>query len=216
MLEQFTLELIEWIKVLPPLSIYAVFFLVAYFENIIPPIPGDVLVAFGGYLAAESVVGLAPILILTTVASVIGFMTMYWLGSHWGVQIEKHKERFWLMKFIPLKYMNKVRDWMGKWGLGVVMANRFLAGTRSVISLTAGISHTAIPGTIISSTISSLLWNGILLGFGWVVHENWQIIGNYLSIYGRIILAILFGIIIIKLLMSYYRKKSVIEGDDTQ
>lgn len=215
MLEQFTQELIQWIQTLPPLSIYAVFFLVAYFENIMPPVPGDVLVAFGGYLAAESIIELLPVYVLTTVASVIGFMTMYWLGSHWGVQIEKQKERYWLMRFIPLKYMNKVRKWMGKWGLGVVMANRFLAGTRSVISLTAGISHMAIPGTIVSSTISSLLWNGILLGFGWVVHENWQIIGDYLSIYGWIILAIIIGFIIIKLLMSRYRKKNARNSEDT-
>ncbi len=212
MLEQFTQELIQWILGLPPLSIYLVFFLIAYLENIIPPIPGDVLVAFGGYLAAESIIGLSPVLILTTVASVIGFMTMYWLGSHWGVQIEEQKERFWLMKFIPLKYMNKVRNWMGRWGLGVVLANRFLAGTRSVISLTAGISHTPITGTIISSTISSVLWNGILLGFGWIVHENWQVIGNYLSIYGRIILLALAVLIIGRLLISYYRKKNPMEG----
>lgn len=208
MLEQFTQELIQWIQGQPPLSIYMVFFLVAYIENVVPPIPGDVLVAFGGYLAAESVIGLMPVFVLTTIASVIGFMTMYWLGSHWGAQIEKQKERFWMMRFIPLKYMNKVREWMGRWGLGVVMANRFLAGTRSVISLTAGISHTAVWGTILSSTISSLLWNAILLGFGWIVHENWQVIGEYLSIYGRIILALITAFIIIRLLMSYYRKKS--------
>lgn len=207
MLEQFTQELIQWIQGQPPLSIYIVFFLVAYIENVVPPIPGDVLVAFGGYLAAESVIGLMPVFVLTTIASVIGFMTMYWLGSHWGAQIEKQKERFWMMRFIPLKYMNKVREWMGRWGLGVVMANRFLAGTRSVISLTAGISHTAVWGTILSSTISSLLWNAILLGFGWIVHENWQVIGEYLSIYGRIILALIAAFIIIRLLTSYYRKK---------
>lgn len=207
MLEQFTQELIQWIQGQPPLSIYIVFFLVAYIENVVPPIPGDVLVAFGGYLAAESVIGLMPVFVLTTIASVIGFMTMYWLGSHWGAQIEEQKERFWMMRFIPLKYMNKVREWMGRWGLGVVMANRFLAGTRSVISLTAGISHTAVWGTILSSTISSLLWNAILLGFGWIVHENWQVIGEYLSIYGRIILALIAAFIIIRLLTSYYRKK---------
>lgn len=214
-MEQFTQELIQWIQGLPPLSIYAVFFLVAYFENIVPPVPGDVLVAFGGYLAAESVIELLPVYILTTVASVIGFMTMYWLGSHWGAQIEEQRERFWLMRFIPLKYMNKVRNWMGKWGLGVVMANRFLAGTRSVISLTAGISHTAIPGTVLSSTVSSLLWNGILLGAGWIVHENWQIIGDYLSIYGRVILAIVVAFIIIKVLMARYRNKSQGKGEES-
>ncbi|MDZ7690313.1 MAG: hypothetical protein U5K69_04045 [Balneolaceae bacterium] len=104
--------------------------------------------------------------------------------------------------------MNKVRNWMGRWGLGVVLANRFLAGTRSVISLTAGISHTPITGTTISSTISSVLWNGILLGFGWVVHENWQVMGNYLCYYGRIILGSI-GLVgyLSKATDSYYSKK---------
>ena len=208
MVEQITQDMVQWMQGLPPLSIYMVFLLIAYFENVIPPIPGDVLVAFGGYLAAESIVGLTPVLLITTIASVFGFMTMYWLGSRWGVSIEEKREKFWLMRFIPLKYMTKVREWMGRWGQGVILANRFLAGTRSVISLTAGISHTRISTTILCSTISSLLWNGILLGFGWIVHENWKVIGEYLSIYGRIILAGIAIFVIGKLIMSYYQKKS--------
>lgn len=207
MVEEFTRQMIDWIQVLTPLSIYAVFFLVAYFENVIPPIPGDVLVVFGGYLAAESVIELAPVFVVTTVASVIGFMTLYWLGSHWGMQIKEKKEEYWLIRFIPLKYMNKVQNWMSRWGMGVVLANRFLAGTRSVISLTAGISHTPVGLTVISSTISSMLWNAILLGSGWFVHENWRIIGEYLSIYGRIVLGLILLFIVIRLLMNYYRRK---------
>ncbi|MEL7833801.1 DedA family protein [Fodinibius sp. Rm-B-1B1-1] len=208
MIDQFIQEAVQLINTLPPLSIYLVFFLVAYVENIVPPIPGDVLVAFGGYLAAESVIGLVPVLILTTIASVVGFMSMYWIGSRWGTLIEKKKNKFWLLRFIPIKYLNKVQNWMQRWGMGVVLANRFLAGTRSVISLTAGLSHTRISSTIIYSTISSLLWNGILLGFGWVVHENWQLIGKYLSIYGRIILAGIGLFIAFKLIRHYYRKST--------
>ena len=207
MIGQFVQEMVQLINSLPPTSIYVVFFLVAYFENIVPPIPGDVLVAFGGYLAAEAVLGFVPILVLTTVASVIGFMSMYWIGSRWGVQIQQKKSRFWLLRFIPLEYLNKVRNWMQRWGMGVVAANRFLPGTRSVISITAGLSHTAITPTIIYSTISSILWNGILLGFGWVVHENWRLIGEYLSVYGKIILSIIGIIILFKLGTHYYKKK---------
>jgi membrane protein DedA with SNARE-associated domain len=207
MVDQFVQEMVQLINTLPPLSIYLVFFLVAYFENIIPPIPGDILVVFGGYLAAESVIGLIPVLLLTTVASVVGFMSMYWIGSHWGSLIERKKKQFWLLRFIPLKYINKVQSWMQRWGMGVVLANRFLAGTRSVISLTAGLSHTHIGSTILYSTISSVLWNGILLGFGWIVHENWRLIGNYLSAYGQIVLGAIVIFILIKLGMHFYRKK---------
>lgn len=204
MIEQFTQELVLWIETLPPITIYLVFLVVAYGENVIPPIPGDVLVAFGGYLAAESVISIWVVYVLTTVASVVGFMTMYQLGSLWGAGIKIQKEKHWLMRFISLKNMNKVRRWMQRWGQGVVVANRFLAGTRSVISLTAGISHMPVWPTVISSMISSLLWNGLLLGFGWIVHESWYIIGDYLTIYGRIILFLLALIIIFRLLFKYY------------
>lgn len=207
MLEQFTQDLIHWIQALSPISIYLVFLVIAYTENILPPIPGDLLVAFGGYLAAESIISGWIVLLITTVASVAGFMTMYWLGSHWGIGIQQQKKEFWLTRFISLRYINKVRNWMQRWGQGVIIANRFLAGTRSVISLTAGISHTPIFPTVVSSTVSSILWNAILLGFGWIVHENWQIIGDYLSVYGRIVLVLLGVIIAGRFLMGYYRKK---------
>lgn len=190
MVEQFTQEMVQWIYSLPPLSIYGVFVAVAYLENVIPPIPGDVLVAFGGYLAAEAVIGLVPVYLLTTAASVVGFMSMYWLGSRWGWQI-REKQRSWLIRFIPIRYINRTREWMGRWGQGVVVANRFMAGTRSVIALTAGISHTPVYLTALSSAVSSLLWNGILLGFGWVVHENWYLIGDYLSAWGQGVLAVI-------------------------
>lgn len=206
MAEQFVQEFVELINTLPPLSIYLVFFLVAYFENVIPPIPGDVLVAFGGYLAAESIIGLLPVLLLTTIASVIGFMSMYWIGNRWSAQIERKGRQIWLLRFIPVKYINKVRSWMQRWGLGVVLVNRFLAGTRSVISLTAGLSHTRILPTVICSAISSVLWNGILLGFGWIVHENWRMIGEYLSIYGQIILLAIVLFVLIRIGIYFYRK----------
>lgn len=207
-MEAYTEYLVEWIQTLSPLSIYMIFAFIAYLENVVPPIPGDLLVAFGGYLAAEQIIGFTPVLAITTVASVAGFMSMYAIGTHFGEQIEIHRRRFWLMKFFDVKYFDKGKRWMYRWGQRVILANRFLAGTRSVISLTAGITKTNLYPTILSSTISSLLWNSILLGTGWLVHENWQIIGHYLNVYGWIILGILLLLLIVRLLYKrYYQLK---------
>lgn len=206
-MEAFTQDLVNWILTLSPLSIYTIFVIIAYSENIIPPIPGDILVAFGGYLAAERVISLSVVLGLTTVASVVGFMSLYAVGAYWGDQIEIQRKRFWMMRFIDVKYFDKAKRWMQRWGLKVVLANRFLAGTRSVISLTAGITKTKVYPTILNSTLSSLLWNGILLWLGWLVHENWQVIGNYLNFYGTVILAVIAIIIATKLLYNYRKKR---------
>lgn len=210
-MEAFFEQLIQWIQTLSPLSIYTVFFVVAYVENILPPIPGDLLVVFGGYLAALQIVSFTAILLLTTVASVIGFMTMYCIGSYWGSIIEEKKHRFWLMRFIDFKYYSRAKRWMQNWGQGVILANRFLAGTRSVISLSAGITKTKVIPTIISSGVSSVLWNFILLGAGWIVHENWQVIGDYLNIYGRVTLAFILIAIFARWIYLRRRKKRLME-----
>lgn len=200
-------EIIEWIFTLSAMSIYSIFFLTAYLENVIPPIPGDLLVAFGGYLAAEQMVGFTNLLILTTMASVMGFMTMYGIGSFWGYRIDEHRDKFWLMRIIDVKYFDRGKRWMQKWGQWVIIANRFLAGTRSVIALTAGIYRTKVNYTIISATVSSFLWNTILLGFGWLVHENWYVIGDYLGIYGWIILILIFIAVIARFAYMWIHQK---------
>ncbi|MAO65331.1 MAG: DedA family protein [Balneola sp.] len=198
MADQIIQNIVEWISMVPPVSIYLIFFGIAYIENIIPPMPGDVLVAFGGYLAAEGVIKIFPVLSLTVVASVAGFMTMYWFGHKWGAQIEENRHSHFILRFIDYKYFARGKKWMKRWGQGVVFANRFLAGTRSVISLTAGMSNLKITPTILNSFISSVLWNSLLLGAGWLVRDNWKIIGEYLSNYGKIILVLVMIFVAIK------------------
>jgi membrane protein DedA with SNARE-associated domain len=208
MIEDFTIDLVEWIEVLPLVSIYLAFFLIAYGENVLPPIPGDLLVVFGGYLAAGGLVSFSLLLFITTAASVAGFMTMYWLGYTWGDGIREKRSKFWMFKYIDFKYTQKVQGWMNRWGQGVIMANRFLAGTRSVISLMSGISQTNIRYTIASSTLSSVLWNFILLGSGWLIQENWEEIGRYLNLYSRVVIALI-AIFVVYKFVRYRKKKKL-------
>ncbi len=208
MADQVIQSIVEWVSAAPPLGIYFIFFGVAYFENIVPPVPGDVLVAFGGYLAAEGVVGVTPIWGTTVTASVIGFMTMYWVGHKWGAQIENDRHNHIILQLIDYKYFYRGKKWMARWGQGVILANRFLAGTRSVISLTAGMSNLKVSTTIISSLISSMLWNCLLIGAGWFVRDNWKVVGTYLSNYGKIILALIVLFVAYKAYFMYKRKVS--------
>jgi membrane protein DedA with SNARE-associated domain len=204
MADQIIQSIVEWISMVPPVGIYLILFGIAYIENLIPPLPGDVIVAFGGYLAAEGVIAIVPLWGSTVIASVFGFMTMYWLGYKWGVQIEENRNDHLLLRFIDYKYFKRGKKWMGRWGQGVILANRFLAGTRSVISLTAGMSHLHLMRTIVNSLISSILWNALLIGMGWVIRDNWKIIGEYLSNYGKIILLLIVVVVSVKLYFEFY------------
>ncbi len=213
MFETFTLEIVEWIETLPVVMVYAAFFAIAYLENIIPPIPGDILIVFGGYLAADGHIDFTSVLVLTTVASVFGFMSMYYVGYRWGDGIKEKRSRFWIFRYLDYKYMTKAQSWMNRWGQGVILANRFLAGTRSIISLISGISQTNVRYTMGSSFLSSLLWNFILLGSGWFIKENWELIGTYLSYYSWIIMSAI-AVFVYFRVRAYFRFKKTVKSTE--
>jgi len=190
-MEAYVDQIVNWILTLSPLSVYLIFIVIAYTENIVPPVPGDVLIVFGGYLAAEQIVSFNGLLLVTTFSSVAGFMNMYAFGYYFGDQIDTYRSGFWLMRIIDVKYFDRCKRWMHKYGQAVIIANRFLAGTRSVIAVTAGLTKMRLLTTTLSSALSSVLWNFVLLGVGWIVHENWLIIGDYLNIYGWSVLILL-------------------------
>ena len=96
--------IVDWISMVPPLGIYLIFFGIAYLENLIPPMPGDVLLAFAGYLAAEGLLSIGLMWFITVVASVLGFMNMYWLGTKLGDQVLENRESHFLLRFINLRY----------------------------------------------------------------------------------------------------------------
>jgi membrane protein DedA with SNARE-associated domain len=204
-MEDFLRSFTEWVTMLHPSVIVLLISVVAYLENVIPPIPGDLVVVFAGFLASEGIIRVAPVFMGTTIASVAGFMSMYYLGIYLrGKSEQLNNPTFWMRRFLNPKHLKKARIWMSKWGQWVVVGNRFLAGTRSVIAVTAGYSRTNLFITSVSSFISSLLWNGLLILAGFLIHENWQVIGNYLSIYSRSILVL---IVVVGGVLWYLRKR---------
>lgn len=204
-MDEFLRTFTEWVTMLHPSVIVLLISLIAYLENVVPPIPGDLVVVFAGFLASEGIIRLVPVYMGTTVASVVGFLSMYYLGIYLrGKSKQLNDPKFWMRRFLDPKHLKKARKWMNRWGQWVVVGNRFLAGTRSVIAVTAGYSRTNLMVTSISAFISSLLWNGLLLFAGYLIHENWQLIGNYLSIYSRSILAL---IIVVVGVVWYVRRR---------
>ena len=123
-------DIFNWVAALPPVWAYAVILGIAFGENVVPPIPGDMVVVFGGYLAGLGELDFFIVWGLSTLGGVLGFMCMYAIGRSMGAALYDPKRFRWL----PKKRMVKVREWVEEWGYWVVVANRFLSGARSVMS----------------------------------------------------------------------------------
>jgi membrane protein DedA with SNARE-associated domain len=176
----------SWMQGLSPLWAYVTLFVIAYGENVAPPIPGDMVVVFGGYLAGIGQLHLGIVILLSTIGGALGFMTMFALGRRLGRTVFT-TERRW----IPQEGFEKARRWIQRYGYGVIAANRFLSGARSVISLTAGVARMDPWRTFGWCTVSAFAWTGLISYAGYAVGENWTIVVAYLRAYGRVILTLL-------------------------
>lgn len=194
--------LAEWLSALPPLSIYLVLFSVSYLENIVPPIWGDTLIVLCGWLVGVGTLSAIPTVLLATLGGALGFMTLYVAGRRLDTAIADPTR----LKWIPRGPLGAAERWLRKWGMGVVAANRFLAGGRSVISLLAGASRLPVGKTALWSSVSALLWCALLVGAGAWVGTRWDLVLDLLSAYGRVITALV-GTAVLIATVRWYRKR---------
>lgn len=186
-------DLVLWLQSLDPLLIYIAVFSIAFIENIFPPSPSDLVVVFAGSLIGIGRVGFVETLLMATLGSTAGFVVMYKIGDWFGVRIIEGRK----IKFLPVEGVRKVESWFAQYGYGIIVANRFLAGTRAVVSFFAGMSKLNLLRTTLLSFLSALAWNAILLTGGFFLGENWQEIDFYLSTYSKVVTVIVVVAIIV-------------------
>lgn len=190
-----------------PLWIYVTIFFFAYIENLFPPSPSDIIVVIGGSLVGTGTVHFIPLFFAATLGSLSGFLTAFIIG--W--QFDKKLVHSGKLKFITVEAVEKVENAFRKWGYYLIVANRFLPGTRAVISFFAGMSRLNVNKTTILSLISSAIWNALLIYLGIAFGKNVDVIDSYLKTYSNIILVIT-GLIILFFILKYFlnkRKKQI-------
>jgi membrane protein DedA with SNARE-associated domain len=207
MLEWFT-NFFAWMEGLSPIWAYVTLFIIAYGENVAPPIPGDMVVVFGGYLAGLGQLHLGIVIFLSTVGGALGFMTMFAIGARLGKAV-LDPDRF---RWLPRSGIEKAQRWLQTYGYGVVAANRFLSGARSVISLTAGMGQMDRWRTFWWCTVSALVWTGLISYAGYAVGDNWQLVVTYLRAYGRVVLTLLLAVGAIFVGRWYWNRRGTSAG----
>lgn len=195
-------SLITYLQQLDPVWVYASIFFIAYIENIFPPSPSDVMIVAGGYLIGIGHIDLVTSLLIATLGSTTGFMTMYKIGDWFGVRIIEQGK----IKFLPLDSVHTVERWFRQYGYWLIVINRFLSGTRAVVGFFAGMAEVRFVPTAILCFVSAMLWNGILLYAGTLLGQNWEEIGSYLTTYSQIVTALIVTALAIVGIVWYKRK----------
>lgn len=203
---EFLNEVIAFLQTVPWYWVLLTAFLITILENIFPPSPSDSVIIFTGTLVGIGVVNIIPLLIVTTAGSIVGFVVMFYLGRFIGHKIIKSKK----ITFINEENIKRPNKWIDKYGYYIIAINRFLSGTRGVVSFLAGMAELNPTYTISLAGVSALIWNFILIYLGMVLGKNWRRAEEYMEAYEGFILPviiIILLILILKFLIQYFIKK---------
>jgi len=191
---------LEYLSSLPNFLIYILLGISAYVENVFPPIPGDTITAFGAFLVGTQRLSFFGVYVSTTIGSLCGFMTLFWIGNTLGRKFFIEKD----YRFFKAKDIIKAEDWFRKYGYYLILLNRFFPGIRSVISLAGGISRLKPIPTTLLAMASACTWNLLWILAGYFLGTNWETAKEKFSslvfrynIGALIIVAIIVGIIVV-------------------
>jgi membrane protein DedA with SNARE-associated domain len=173
----FAQKFLSLINSLPNILAYLLLGLSAFLENLFPPIPGDTITAFGAFLVGTGKLSFAGVYASTTIGSLLGFLTLFWISSFLGRHFFIKRD----YRFLRARDIIRAEEWFGRYGYFLIALNRFLPGIRSAISVAGGISRLKIIWVALLSLVSCGAWNLIWITLGFSLGSRWDIVESKMS-----------------------------------
>ncbi len=166
-----TTKLTNWVA---ENGLLAIFVLMAI--DAVLPAGGEVVMLFGGALAAGAIAGHdGPSLIAVIATGTLGYLTGslggWALGRAGGHQlIERHGR--WL--HLGPERFERAERWFGRYGASFVFFGRLLPLVRSFVSIPAGVLEFPLRRYAGLTALASLVWCVVFAGAGYALGSNWE------------------------------------------
>lgn len=158
---------------------YAAVFLLMLAESACIPVPSELIMTFGGAVAAGAVPGahlsLAGVIVAGLLGNVVGSFVAWAVGRFGGQPaLRRWGGRLWIRDHD----LDRANDWFDRHGGKAVLIGRVLPVVRTFISLPAGIAGMAPLQFGVYTAIGCIPWTAALAAAGYAVGKNWQSISN--------------------------------------
>jgi membrane protein DedA with SNARE-associated domain len=151
-------------------------------ENVFPPIPSEVVMPLGGFLAARGELSIVGVVLAGTIGSVAGATFWYWIGIAVGekrLRVLAARHGRWFT--VAPEDIDRAADWFRRHGAMAVFFGRMMPGLRTLISVPAGVARMPLLPFLAYTTAGSLLWIGALAWLGYVLESQYDRVAAWLD-----------------------------------
>lgn len=168
-------------------------FLLMVLENVIPPVPSELIMSLGGIAAGQGRMDFLLLVIVGTLGCAVGNLFWWEVGRRYGYErLRPLVQRWGRWLTIDWEDVEKLRSFFDRWGGITVFFFRFMPIGRTVISIPAGLLHMPFWRFLIYTTLGSAVWNTILVGIGYWLGTNFDTLDHWIApvVTGSIVLLV--------------------------
>lgn len=193
---------LDWVAQLPELAVYIVLMALSALENIFPPVPADVAVVFGGFLAQRGLTS-APVLgVACWLANTTSAAGMYFYARRRG---PRFFESGWRRKLMPPEAIAAIQTAYERHGVLGIFLSRFLPGVRAAVTPFAGVVGMSPLRALLPAASASAIWYAVLIGFGSFLGVNWETARAMLEDANRVLAAI--SVVVVAAIVVWLRRR---------
>jgi undecaprenyl-diphosphatase len=150
-------------------------------------VPGDLILALGGVYASQGKMNLVAVIIVGTLAAIVGESVGFWLGRHFGVRILRH------LPFVGprlSRVIEESEDYFKRHGGKTVAIGRYATAAGAFIPFTAGAGKMSYLRFLAFDVPAIIVWATAISVFGYAFGRNLAFVDKVLSRFGYAVLAL--------------------------
>lgn len=159
---------------------YVGIFTLMTLESALIPIPSEITMPFSGFLASKGVLSVWPVILVGTIANLVGSYIAYYIGYFLEETVLLNLiKKYGKFILVTEHEYERAHKWFTKYGDKIIFISRLLPGIRTVISLPAGMFEMDIKKFTIYTIVGCFIWSTFLTYVGYILGENWQSLEVY-------------------------------------
>ena len=147
--------------------------LLAFLENLFPPLPSEVIMPLAGFAAARGHQSLLATIAAGTLGSLAGAALWYVVGLRLGRRrVERIAERHGRWLTLSPADLDRAVARFQKHGAAAVLLGRLIPAVRTLISVPAGVAKMHFVQFAFYSALGTSLWTGVLVLAGYLLEAQ--------------------------------------------
>lgn len=195
--------IIDWLSALPIGTLYVAIGIISAIENIFPPFPADVAVAFGSFLAARGKASPYNTFLVAWLGNLAGATLMYYVGRRYGSSAFMSRLERWTGKGAEQRLMALY----GRYGLPALFVSRFLPAVRALVPPFAGAMRLPVLPVAAAIAAASGIWFAFITFIAYRAGSDWEVLYGTIIKSSKIVGLAATVLVVAAGVIFYYRHK---------